>query len=82
MSYALFIDLWYRNMWRYARKWFSPGRAEALRWAVVVGMLMRCAAAVVGFRNGSSTRWEALRTYARVLEKALKRWDDSSPSSL
>ncbi len=82
MSYALFIDLWYRNMWRYARKWFSPGRAEALRWAVVVGMLMRCVAAVVGFRNGSSTRWEALRTYARVLEKALKRWDDSSPSSL
>ena len=81
MSYARFIDLWYRNMWRYARKWFSPGRAEALRWAVVVGMMMRCAAAAVGFRNGSSTRWETLRTYARVLNKALNRWDDSSPSS-
>ncbi|HSP35849.1 MAG TPA: glycosyltransferase family 2 protein [Thermoanaerobaculia bacterium] len=82
MPYARFIDLWYRNMWRYARKWFSPGQAEALRWAVVVGMMMRCAAAAVGFRNGSSTRWEALRTYARVLQKALNRWDDSSPSSL
>ncbi len=81
MPYAQFIDLWYRNMWRYARKWFSPGRAEALRWAVVVGMMMRCAAAVAGFRNGSSTRWEALRTYTRVLKKALNRWDDSSPSS-
>jgi len=82
MSYARFIDLWYRNMWRYARKWFSPGRAEALRWAVVAGMMMRCAAALIGFRNGSATRWEALRTYARVLQKALNRWDDSSPSSL
>ncbi|HSP17448.1 MAG TPA: glycosyltransferase [Thermoanaerobaculia bacterium] len=82
MPYARFIDLWYRNMWRYARKWFSPGRAEALRWAVIVGMLMRCVAALAGFRNGSSTRWEALRTYARVLGKALNRWDDSSPSSL
>lgn len=81
MPYALFIDLWYRNMWRYARKWFSPGRAEALRWAVVAGMMMRCAAALVGFRNGSSTRWEALRIYARVAKKALTRWDDSSPSS-
>jgi N-acetylglucosaminyl-diphospho-decaprenol L-rhamnosyltransferase len=82
MPYARFIDLWYRNMWRYARKWFSPGKAEALRWAVVAGMLMRCVAALVGFRNGSRTRWEALRTYARVLGKALNRWDDSSPSSL
>jgi hypothetical protein len=80
MSYACFIDLWYRNMWRYARKWFSPSRAEALRMAVIAGMMMRCVAALAGFRNGSSSRWEALRTYARVLKKALNRWDDSSPS--
>ena len=80
MSYSTFIDLWYRNMWRYARKWFSPSRAEALRLAVIAGMLMRCVAALCGFRNGSSSRWEALRTYARVLKKALNRWDDSSPS--
>jgi GT2 family glycosyltransferase len=82
MSYGRFIDLWYRNMWRYARKWFSPSKAEALRYAVVAGMMMRCVAALAGFRNGSSSRWEALRTYAQVLKKALNRWDDSSPSSL
>ena len=81
MPYARFIDLWYRNMWRYARKWFSPGRAEALRWAVVVGMMMRWVAALAGFRNGSSSRWDALRIYARVMKRALVRWDDSSPSS-
>ena len=80
MPYAQFIDLWYRNMWRYAHKWFSPGKAEALRWAIVAGMMLRCVAAFVGFRNGSSSRSEALRTYVRVLKKALNRWDDSSPS--
>ena len=80
MPYARFIDLWYRNMWRYAHKWFSPGKAEALRWAVVVGMVLRCFAALAGFRNGSSNRWEALRIYARVMKRALNRWDDSSPS--
>jgi N-acetylglucosaminyl-diphospho-decaprenol L-rhamnosyltransferase len=81
MTYAQFIDLWYRNMWRYARKWFSPGRAEALRWAVVGGMMLRWCAAFAGFRNGSSNRWEAMRIYARVMKRALNRWDDSSPSS-
>jgi len=80
MPYAQFIDLWYRNMWRYAHKWFSPRKAEALRWALVFGMILRCFAALVGFRNGSSNRWEALRIYARVLRRALNRWDDSSPS--
>lgn len=82
MPYSRFIDLWYRNMWRYARKWFSPGKAETLRWAVVVGMVLRCFAALVGFPNGSSSRWEALRIYARVMKRALNRWDDSSPSPL
>jgi len=80
MPYARFIDLWYRNMWRYAHKWFSPGKAEALRWALIAGMILRCFAALAGFRNGSSSRWEALRTYARVMKRALNRWDDSSPS--
>jgi len=80
MPYARFIDLWYRNMWRYAHKWFSPGKAEALRGALMVGMILRCFAALAGFRNGSSSRWEAFRTYARVMKRALNRWDDSSPS--
>jgi N-acetylglucosaminyl-diphospho-decaprenol L-rhamnosyltransferase len=80
MEYARFIDLWYRNMWRYAHKWFSPGKAEALRWALIAGMMLRCVAALVGFQNGSSSRGAALRTYARVMKRALNRWDDSSPS--
>lgn len=74
MPYEHFIDVWYRNMWRYARKWFSPGEAEALRWAIVMGMVMRWLAAIAGFRNGSSSRGEAMRTYGRVMRKALNRW--------
>ncbi len=80
MPYERFIDLWYRNMWRYARKWFPAGKAEALRWAIIAGMILRWFAAFVGFRNGTSSRSDALRTYARVMRKALHRWDDSSPS--
>jgi hypothetical protein len=82
MPYADFIDTWYRNMWRYARKWFSPGRAEALRWAIIVGMMLRALAAMAGVRNGTSTRAEGLAAYRMVLKKALNRWDGSSPSSL
>lgn len=80
MEYARFIDLWYRNMWRYAHKWFSPGKAEALRWALIAGMILRCFAALVGFRNGSERPGQAMRTYARVMKRALNRWDDSSAS--
>lgn len=80
MPYTRFIDLWYRNMWRYAHKWFPAGKAEALRWAIIAGMVLRWCAAFIGFRNGTSNRGDALRTYARVMRKALNRWDDSSPS--
>ena len=81
MTYAEFIDVLYRNMWRYATKWFSPGRVEALRWAIIGGMLMRCAAALAGLKNGSPSRRAAFGAYATVLRKAVNRWDDSSPSS-
>lgn len=80
MPYARFIDLWYRNMWRYAHKWFAPGKAEALRWAIIAGMVLRSFAALAGFKNGNKTRWDAIRTYSRVMKRALNRWDDSSPS--
>ena len=75
MSYERFIDVWYRNMWLYARKWFSRGEAEALRWAVITGMLLRCFAAVLGLKNGSKSRREAIRAYAGVMRKALHRWE-------
>jgi GT2 family glycosyltransferase len=77
MSYGSFINLYYRNMWRYARKWFSRGEANTLRWTVALGMALRCAAALVGFKNGSSSRWAALAAYATVLKKAVSRWDET-----
>ena len=50
---ARFVDVWYRNMWRYARKWMRPGQAETLRWAIIAGMLLRCLA---GDRRLASAR--------------------------
>jgi hypothetical protein len=77
-----FVDVWYRNMWRYARKWFRPAQAEALRWAIITGMLLRCAVGIVGLHPRGVGRWDAFRAYRNVLRKAFERWSaDSSPSS-
>ena len=81
MSFARFAEVWYRNMWRYARKWMRPGEAEALRWAIIAGMLLRCGAGVLGLRPAGVGRRDAFRAYARVMRKALDRWSDSSRSS-
>jgi GT2 family glycosyltransferase len=75
-----FTDVWYRNMWLYARKWFTPGESETLRWMIITGMLLRCAASLAGFANGNG-RWPSMRAYANVAKKAFRRWDDSLPSS-
>jgi N-acetylglucosaminyl-diphospho-decaprenol L-rhamnosyltransferase len=77
---ARFIEVWYRNMWLYARKWFTPGGAEGLRWMIIAGMLLRCVAAVAGFANGNG-RWPSVRAYASLAKKAFNRWDDWPPSS-
>lgn len=77
-----FADVWYRNMWRYGRKWMRPAQSEALRWAIISGMLLRCAAALVGLTPRKLSRREAFRAYSAVLRKAFDRWSaDSSPSS-
>ena len=82
ISFATFVDVWYRNMWRYARKWMRPGQAEALRWAIIVGMMLRCTAGIVGFHPRGVERWDAFRAYRDVLRKAFERWSPgSSPSS-
>jgi N-acetylglucosaminyl-diphospho-decaprenol L-rhamnosyltransferase len=82
IPYGTFVDVWYRNMWRYARKWMRPAEAEALRWGIIVGMLLRCAAGMVGFHPRGVGRWEAFRAYRNVLRKAFERWSPgSSPSS-
>ena len=77
-----FVDIWYRNMWRYARKWMRPAQSEALRWAIIAGMLLRCAAGLLGMHPRGVERWAAFRAYANVMRKAFERWSpDSSPSS-
>jgi GT2 family glycosyltransferase len=81
LSFARFNELWYRNMWLYARKWFSAAEAEALRWAIIVGMGLRCVAAVAGVAHREVGRWHACRAYAHVMGRAFRRWNDGWPAS-
>jgi GT2 family glycosyltransferase len=69
-----FAGIWYRNMWLYARKWMRPAQAEALRWIIVAGMLLRAGAGVVGFHPRGVKRRDAFRAYRRVIGDALRRW--------
>lgn len=71
---ALFLEVWYGNMWRYARKWLRPAQAEALRWIIIGGMMMRWMAAVAGIRPLTMTRRDALRAYVTVMRNAFERW--------
>lgn len=82
ISFGTFVDVWYRNMWRYTRKWMPPSHAEALRWGIIIGMLLRCFAGFVGFHPRGVACWDAFRAYRNVLRKAFERWSPgSSPSS-
>lgn len=82
MPFADFIDIWYRHMWLYARKWLPPAHAAVLRGGIAAGMLLRMAVTAAGAPpNGAGTRSNAMKAYARVLRSALRRWSDSSPSS-
>ncbi|HYC90895.1 MAG TPA: glycosyltransferase family 2 protein [Thermoanaerobaculia bacterium] len=81
IHFSGFVDIWYRNMWRYAKKWMRPGQAEMLRWAIVAGMMMRCVVGLAGLRPRGVSRAEAHRAYSGVLKKAFDRWDDHSRSS-
>ena len=71
-----FLDVWYGNMWRYARKWFAPGQAEALRWTIIAGMLLRMPAAIAGIAHRDAGRWNAVRAYTGVLKRAFNRWGE------
>jgi GT2 family glycosyltransferase len=81
ISFEKFVDVWYRNMWRYTRKWMRPWQAEALRWGIVIGMLLRCLAGILGFHPRGVARWDAFRAYRNVLRKAFERWNPSSSRS-
>jgi GT2 family glycosyltransferase len=82
IPFGTFVDVWYRNMWRYARKWMRPSQVEALRWGIIAGMLLRCLAGIAGFHPRGVARWDAFRGYRNVMRKAFERWSPgSSPSS-
>lgn len=78
IHFSRFTEIWYRNMWRYARKWMRPGQTETLRWAIIAGMLLRCLAGLAGLRPRGVARGEAFRAYRGVLKRAWHRWDDPS----
>jgi GT2 family glycosyltransferase len=69
-----FVEVWYGNMWRYARKWLRPAQAEALRWIIIGGMMMRWVAAAIGHRPKTMTRRDAMGAYASVMRNAFQRW--------
>jgi GT2 family glycosyltransferase len=81
LTFSQFADIWYGNMWRYARKHFRPAQVEALRWAIIGGMLLRYAAGLVGKWPRGVQRKDAFHAYRTVLRRAFDRWGDSSPSS-
>jgi N-acetylglucosaminyl-diphospho-decaprenol L-rhamnosyltransferase len=74
LSFAEFTDAFYRNMWRYARKWLRPAKSEALRWIIIAGMLLRAVAALVGIAHREAGRLKAFRAYMNVAKKAFRRW--------
>ncbi|HEX2832998.1 MAG TPA: glycosyltransferase family 2 protein [Thermoanaerobaculia bacterium] len=76
IRFAGFVDVWYRNMWRYARKWMRPAQAESLRLMIILGMLLRCAAHFAGLHPRGIPRREAFRAYAHVMKRAFDRWEE------
>jgi len=76
ISFTSFNDIWYRNMSRYARKWLGRRDAEALRWVIVAGMLLRCVAVIGGFAHRKRDRREVLRAFTTVLRRAIAHWDE------
>lgn len=74
LAFVTFVDVWYRNMWLYARKWFTAPQAEALRWIIIAGMLLRLPLALLGVAHGEAGRATAFRAYAGVLKNAFFRW--------
>jgi GT2 family glycosyltransferase len=73
-----FLRIWYRNLFRYAEKWFAPAEVETLRWVIIGGMLLRCAASLLGFRRGQVVN--SYRAYAEVARDAFHRWNSPSRS--
>ena len=76
VAFVTFIDVWYRNMFLYARKWFTAPQTELLRWVIIAGMLLRLPLAVLGIAHGEAGRARAVRAYAGVLRNSFFRWTE------
>lgn len=76
-----FLSAWYRNLYHYAEKWFSPAQRETLRWLIIAGMLLRTGALAVGLSKVPGSRKVAIRAHLRVLKEAFHRWDAALQSS-
>lgn len=71
-----FTVIWYRNLFRYALKWFTAAECERIRWAIVAGMLLRIVATVAGVGEKGVPKRAMIRAYGAVLRDALRRWDE------
>ena len=76
-----FLELWYRNLYRYTGKWLGKKDAERVRMAIVGGMILRIGAAAAGVGLGPVPKREAIAAYRRVLSQAWRRWDETSRPS-
>ena len=81
LGIARFLELWYRNLYRYAAKWLGKKDAERVRMAIVAGMILRIGAAKAGAGLGAVPKRDAIAAYRRVLSQAWRRWDETSRPS-
>jgi len=75
-----FEAIWYRNMYRYATKWFSPRGVGRLRWGIIVGMLIRIVATSIGLGSYGKDRRDVLRGWVDILKAAWTRWEADTRS--
>ena len=81
MHRGAFAIVWYRNMYLYAKKWFTPRGAESVRWAIIIGMTIRIVATAIGLGRFGDARREVMRGWTETLKGAWSRWETSSRSS-
>ncbi|MGK2857591.1 MAG: glycosyltransferase family 2 protein [Thermoanaerobaculia bacterium] len=79
METGAFVEIWYRNLWRYAEKWLTRDERERLRWYIIAGIGMRAGAVLAGHSAGGARRG-TLAAYGRVIRSAWMRWNDASRS--
>lgn len=81
LTMGTFVEVYYRNLYKYALKWWPARDAEKLRWVILAGMLLRSAALAAGMAPNGESRWRPIAAHMRVFRKAFFRWDDRSLSS-